>query len=67
MYSVLRRVRKDGEPSAWKPEEIEEGRQVIVGAEQVTWKRRSWRRDDEVNLDRARRPGWANGPERKPM
>ena len=27
----------------------------------------SWRRDDEVNVDRARRPGWANGPERKPM
>ena len=30
-------VRKDGEPSAGNPEEIEEGRQVIMGAEQVTW------------------------------
>ena len=60
-------VRKDGEPNAGKLEEIEEGRQVIMGAEQLTWTRRSWRHDDEVNVDRARRPGWANGPERKPM
>ena len=48
---VAKEVWKRWRTQRWEARRDEEGRQVIVGAEQVTWTRRSWRRDDEVNVD----------------
>ena len=64
-YAAKEVCKKMAHPTRGSWKRLKKAGRYLKGVEKVTWVMRSWKHDDEVNVDVHVDSDWAKGPERK--